>query len=154
MGKLFLGPFYRICVFEFTIFYDSLIIKAYFGSDFEFSIIKSIFSTIVLFVWLNHCFAVVWAGLTLFYIMSLYLKYNFRQLKDLMKQNLRSRNTVLLMDTIHKRNYYSELTLEYNKLFKYVLAIIYFLITPIINTVVYITISEVNSLMRLFLFSI
>ncbi len=49
------------------------------------------------------------------------------------------------MDTIHKHNYYSKLTLEYNKILKYILAVIYFLFTPIVNTV-----SEVNDFLRLF----
>jgi len=150
MAKFVLGPLFRIAVFGLTIFYVSLIVKAYFDSDFEFPIVKSIFSTIVLFVWANHCFAVVWAGFVLFYIMSIHLKYNFRQIKDSMKQSLRSRNLVLLMDVIHRHNHYSELTLEYNKLFKYALAIIYFLFTPIVNILVYITLSEVNYFFRIF----
>jgi hypothetical protein len=150
MAKFVLGPLFRIAVFGLPIFYNGLIIKAYFDSDFEFPIIKSIFSTIVLFVWLNHCFAVVWVGFVIFYFMSIHLKYNFRQIKDLMKRSLRSRNLVLLMDVIHRHNHYSELTLEYDKIFKYVLAIIYFLFTPIVNIVVYITISEANYFLRIF----
>jgi uncharacterized membrane protein len=62
-----------------------------------------------------------------------------------MKQNLRSGNTVLLMDRTHKHNYYSKLTLEYNKIFKYVSAVIYFLFIPIVNTVF-----EFNHFLRLF----
>jgi hypothetical protein len=148
MAKFVLGPLFRIAVFGVIIFYVGLIIKAYFDS--EFSIIKSILSIIVIFISLNHCFAVVWAGFVLFYIMSLHLKYNFRQMKDSMKRSLRSRNLVLLMDVIHRHNHYSELTFEYNKLFKYALAIIYFLFTPIVNILIYMTTFEVNYLLRIF----
>ncbi len=150
MVKFVLGPLFRIAVFGPIIFYVVLIIKAYFDSDFKFPIIKSILSAIVILIWLNHCFAVVWAGFVGFYIMSLHLKYNFRQIKDSMKRSLRSRNLVLLMDLFHRHNHYSELTLEYNKLFKYVLAIIYFLFTPIVNILVYMTTFEVNYIFRIF----
>ncbi len=61
-----------------------------------------------------------------------------------MKQNLKSRNLVLLMDSIREHNYYSELTLECNKCFKCVLTIIYFIFTPIVNLIVYCSGSEVN----------
>jgi hypothetical protein len=150
MAKFVLGPLFRIAVFGVIIFYVGLTIKAYLDSDFEFPIIKSIFTTIMLIVWLNHCFAVVWASFVTFYIMSLHLKYNFRQMKDSMKRSLRSRNLVLLKDVIHRHNRYSELTFEYNKPFKYALAIIYFLFTPIVNILVYMTTFEVNYLLRIF----
>jgi hypothetical protein len=150
MAKFVLGPFFRIVEFELTIFYVGLTVKAYFDSDFEFPIIKSIFSTIVIIVWVNHVIAVIWAGFVLFYILSLHLKYNFRQIKDSMKRSLRSQNLVLLMDLIHRHNHYSKLTFEYNKLFKYTLAAIYFLFTPIVNILVYMTIFEVNYFLRIF----
>jgi hypothetical protein len=150
MAKYFLGPFYRSMVFGLILFYIGLTIKAYFDSDFEFSIIITIPNAIVLFVWINHCFAVVWVGVVFLYIISLHLKYSFRQLKDMMKQNLKSRNLVLLIDKIHKHDYYSKLTLDWNKHFKYILFIIYFLKTPLLNIVLYLTVSEVNTYLRLF----
>jgi hypothetical protein len=67
-----------------------------------------------------------------------------------MKRSLRSRNLVLLMDVFQRHNHYSELTLEYNKFFKYCLAIIYFLFTPIVNILVFMTIFEVNYIFRIF----
>ncbi len=67
MAKYFLGPFFRITAFGLILFYISLIIKAYFDSDFEFSIIIAIVNTIVSFVWLNHCFAM---GFVLFVMSS------------------------------------------------------------------------------------
>ncbi len=112
-------------------------------SDFEFPIVRSILSNIVLIVWLN------WLVMLL-YFMSLHFKYNFRQIKDSMKRSLRSRNLVLLMDVFHRYNHLSELTLQYNKLFKYVLAVIYFLFTPVVNILVYMTVSEVNYILRIF----
>jgi hypothetical protein len=54
-------------------------------------------------------------------------------MKDPMKRNLKSRNLALLMDAIREHNHYSELTLECNKCFKYVLAIVYFIFTPIVK---------------------
>ncbi len=150
MKKFVLGLLLRIAVFGLTIFYVSLVIKAYFESDFEFPIIKSILSTIVIIIWSNHCFAVVWVGFVGFYIMSLHLKYNFRQLKVIMKRSLKSRNLDLLMDVIQKHNHYSELTLQYNKLFKYILALVYFITVPVINILVYMTTYEVNFLLPIF----
>jgi hypothetical protein len=150
MAKFFLGPFFRISVFALTFFYMSLIIKAYFDSDFEFPIIKSILSTTVLLIWLKHCFAVVWAAFVILYIISLHLKYNFRQLKDIMKGNLKSGNLVLLMDAIREHNHYSKLTLEWNQVFKYALFTIYFLTTPMIDVLVYLAVSEVNTVLRIF----
>jgi hypothetical protein len=149
MAKFVLGVPQRIIVYVVTIFYNGLIIKAYFDSDFEFPIVKSIFSTILLIVWANHCFALVSVGFVGFYVGSLNLKYNFRQIKDLMKRNLRSRNWVLLMFAIQRHNHYSELTLQFNKVFKYILAIIYFLSTPIFNILIYMTTYEVNSFLRI-----
>jgi hypothetical protein len=150
MAKYFLGPFFRSIVFGLTLFYIGLIIKAYFDSEFEFSIIIAIVNTIVLFVWLNHCVAVVWVGFVILYIVSLHLKYSLRQLKDMMKQNLRFENSVLIIDKIHKHNYYSKLTLDWNQSFKYVLFIVFYLTTPVLNIIVYLTVSEVNIYLRIF----
>jgi hypothetical protein len=152
MAKLFLGPLFVLPVFALTFFYinSSVAFIAYFYSDFEFSIITSIVTIIAVAVWFNHCFALVWAGFVIFYCVSLHLKYNFRQLKDIMKRNLKSGNLVLLMDVIHKHNYYSELTLEWNKIFRYVLVTVYFLLTPLLDIGVYMTASEVNYVLRIF----
>ncbi len=150
MAKPFLGPFFRLPVFALIFFYIGLAFIAYFYSDFEFSIIISILTIIALLLWVNHCFALVWAGFVIFYFVSFYLKYNFRQLKDIMKRNLKSGNLVLLMDVIHKHNYYSELTLECNKIFRYVLVTVYFLLTPLLDIGVYMTEFEVNYVLRIF----
>jgi hypothetical protein len=83
-------------------------------------------------------------GAVVFYIVSLHMKYNFRQIKDSMKRSLRPQNLVLLMDVIREHNHYSELTLEYNKFFKYVLAIVYFIFPQMINLIVYYSLFEVN----------
>jgi hypothetical protein len=54
------------------------------------------------------------------------------------------------MDVIQKHNHYSELTLQYNKLFKYILALVYFITVPVINILVYMTTYEVNFLLPIF----
>jgi hypothetical protein len=54
------------------------------------------------------------------------------------------------MDVIHKHNYYSELTLECNKIFRYVLVTVYFLLTPLLDIGVYMTEFEVNYVLRIF----
>jgi hypothetical protein len=54
------------------------------------------------------------------------------------------------MDVIHEHNYYSELTLEWNKIFRYVLVTIYFLLTPLLDIGVYMTAFEVNYVLRVF----
>jgi hypothetical protein len=74
MAKYFLGPFFRFTVSLVTIIYVALIVKAYIDSDFKFPIITSILSTILLIIWLDHCFAVVWVGFVVFYIATLHLK--------------------------------------------------------------------------------
>ncbi len=150
MAKYVLGLLIKAIVFGSILSYISLIIKAYFDSDFEFSIIIAIINTIVLFFWLNHCFAVIWGGFVILFIVSLHLRYSFRQIKDQMKQNLRFENLVLIIDKIHKHDYYSKLTLEWNKHVKYLLFIVYFLSPPSLNTVVYYTLSEVNIYLRVF----
>jgi hypothetical protein len=148
MTKYILGPLLRLGVFGLTVFYIGLIIKAYFDSNFEFPIIKSILSTIVLLIWFKHSCALVLVSVVFFYITSLHLKYNFRQIKNSMKQNLKFCNSVII-DVIHKNNYISEITLEYNKVFRYLLAVNYSLMTPIMNILVYMTVSEVNSVLRI-----
>jgi hypothetical protein len=150
LTKYCLGLFVRTIVLGIILFYIGLIIKAYFDSDFEFSIIIAIVNTIVVFFWFNHCFAVVWVGIVIFYILSLHLKYSFRQIKDMMKQNIRYENSVLI-DKIHKYDYYLKLTLEYNQLFKYILFIVYFLKTPILNILLYLTVTEVNIYLCIFI---
>jgi hypothetical protein len=66
-----------------------------------------------------------------------------------MKQILRSGKSILVINEIDKHTHYSELTLEYNKIFKYVLAIVYLLITPLHNIAVYMSVSETDTLFRL-----
>jgi hypothetical protein len=70
MLKYILGPLCRIHVFWFNVIYVGLIIKGYFDPDFEFSVIKSILSTIVLFVWVDHSLAVIWVGVGVLYFMT------------------------------------------------------------------------------------
>jgi hypothetical protein len=68
----------------------------------------------------------------------------------MMKQNLRFRNSILIIDKIHKHDYYSKLTLDWNQHFKYILFIVYFLTTPLLNILIYFTLSEVNIYLRIF----
>ncbi len=150
MAKYLLALLFRAIVFGLILSYISIIIKAYVDSDFEFSIIIAIVNAIVIFFWLNHCFAVVWGGVVILYIVSLHLKYSFRQTKDQMKQTLRYENSVLIINKIHKHDYYSKLTLAWNKHFKYLLFIVYFLTPPSLNVVVYYTLTEVNIYLRIF----
>jgi hypothetical protein len=150
MTKCFLGPFFKFTVFSLTIPYVCLIIKAYFDSSFEFPIIKSMLSLIVIHIWCDHCFAEAMVGAVVFYVVSLHLKYKFRQIKDSMKRSLRSRNLVLLMNVIRKHDHYSKLTFRCNKFFKYVLAIVYFIFPPLINVIIYYSLYEVNPYLRTF----
>jgi hypothetical protein len=150
LAKYFLGPLFRTVVFGSTLFYIGIIIKAYFYSDFEFSIIISILNTILTLVWINHNFAVIWAVFVFFYIVSLHLKYSFRQIKDMMKQNIRYENSVLIIDKIHKHDYYSKLTLDWNQHFKYMLFIVYFLTPPLLNIILNYAIFEVDIYLRIF----
>jgi hypothetical protein len=89
----------------------------FFCITFSLNILEIVLVFFKLLLFVTDFFAVVWVGFVFFYFMSLHLKYNFRQIKDLMKQNPRPGNNLLLIDTIHKHNYYSELTLECNKIF-------------------------------------
>ncbi len=66
-----------------------------------------------------------------------------------MKQILRSGKSILVINEIRKHNHYSELTLEYNKVFKYFLAMVYILITPLHNIAVYLSVSETYTPFRL-----
>jgi hypothetical protein len=75
--------------------------------------------------------------------------YNFRQIKDRIKQYLKSGNLFQLMDAIHKHKYYSDITLQYNEVFKYALARIYLNSTPGINIFVYLAVYESNSYLRI-----
>jgi hypothetical protein len=150
MAKYILGPFFKTIVFVLVLSHIVLVIKAYFDSDFEFSLMRAIVNTILISFWCNHCIAVIWAGFVIFYIVSLHLKYSFRQMKDMMKQNLRFQNSVLIIDKIHKHDYYSKLTLDCNQFFKYILFITYFLTTPLLNILIYFTLSEVNIYLRIF----
>jgi hypothetical protein len=150
MAKYILGPLFRATLFGFILIYISLIVKAYFDSDFEFSIIIAIVNIIVVFVLLNHYIAVFCVGFIILCIASLHLKYSFRQMKDMMKQNLRYQNSVLIMDKIHKHDYYSKLTLDWNQHFKYILFVVYFLTPPLINIILYLSVFETNNYLRIF----
>jgi hypothetical protein len=54
------------------------------------------------------------------------------------------------MDTIREHNHYSKLTLECNQIFKYFLVTVYFLTTPMIDVLVCLAVSEVNTVLRIF----
>ncbi len=150
MSKYFLGPFFRTIIFGLTLLYIGLTIMAYFDSDFEFSITIATLNTIVMLLFFNHCFAIVCVGFVIFYIVSLHLKYSFRQTKDMMKQNLRYENSVLIMDKIHKHDYYSKLTLDWNQYFKYILFVGYFLSPLTLNILLHLALFEVIIYLRIF----
>ncbi len=106
-------------------------------------------TTALLIIWLSHSCASVAAGFIFFYIPSLHFKYNFRQINDRIERCLRSGNSVLIFVAIKRHNYCTELTLLRNKIFKYVLVSFYLIITPALNILVYLVVSQVNTYLRL-----
>lgn len=105
-------------------------IVVYFHSDYNYSAITLIIWNISLSIWIFQCFAKSWADFFLFYITVLYLKYQFKQIKDQVRRSFQKNNVILLMNAINKHHFYSQLTTKFNNLFKYNLAIVYFTSGP------------------------
>ncbi len=103
-AKFILGPFFKLTVFGFYVLYVGLIIKAYFDSDFEFPVIKSILWLIVLYIWMNHNFALVWVGFVGFYIIRVngFRLKKFFWIGGKIRGNNFNRNSVLLFSKIWK----------------------------------------------------
>jgi len=121
----------------------------YFNSELDFSAINLVISEIVLIIWTEHIAAICVTSIIFLYISTLHMKYNFRQIKDRMKQCIKSGNLFQLMNAIHKHKYYSDLTLQFNEVSKYALAGIYITCTPSINIFVYLTVYETNPYLRI-----
>ncbi len=144
--KLLLGPLFIACILVNIIPYGYLSIEAYFDPEMDFSLIELIINYILFTICFSHSIAISWASVVVCYISTLYLKYHFKQIQECVETG----NTMLLIDTIHEHNYFTELTGKLNEMMPIGLGIVYFCGTPGIDILLHLAIYSENSYISLF----
>ena len=87
---------------------------AYYDPNMEYSLIGLIVWNIIMPIWLTYIIANGYLGYILYYISVLYLKYQFRQLNDKIKNCIITRNTSQVLMAIEEHHYYTKLTEKLN----------------------------------------
>ena len=112
-------------------------------------LIEYFYNGIFITIFWNICFIITMAsffGIALtafqaFYFSLFYLKYKFQQINDQIEDCLKNRNTFLLLKTVVKHNSISDMTKKLNLKTKYriILFILYFMVRPAVNVLIYLT---------------
>ncbi len=111
--------------------------KAYFDSDLKFPLIKLLINFVLNAIWFKHFVSFTSVLVLLCAITSLHLKYSFQQIKDKVRECVKSGNSHQLIDAIHEHNYCSEETKKVIYLTSRLLFIAYFPTTISSNILIY-----------------
>ena len=98
----------------------------------EFSfifILLFLFYNFISIIFFIQCFGYVWAGFTMWFMSTLYLKYKFREIRDKIELSLKHSNINLLMNAIEEHNYVEIMTKKFNHFFRMITFIIYYIAT-------------------------
>jgi len=147
--KLGTGPLYRAGILALLIPYGILSIMAYFYSDMNLSITNLVLSNLLQMDYVIHGTALCLMGSIAYIVVSLHLKYHFKQIKDQIQECVKSGNYRHLIDTIHEHNYWSGSTQKLNEMFSPILGISYLSCTAAFDILLHMTLSVNNSFARL-----
>jgi len=152
--KLFLGPCFKVIIYTAVIITIFSSIKAYSDPNMDFSITALILSFVFVIIWLKHSFAVILGSFIYIYVTTLHLKYQFKQIKDQIQKCVKSGNSRLIVNAIHKHNYCSECIHNFNKFYSLALFLIYFLATPTIDIFIYLVIHKLTNVYMRIIFAL
>ena len=121
------------------IYFYGLTAIAYFDSSKNFSLISIIFWNFCQLIWLIDLFGIAMGGFAYYYISTLFLKYQFRQLDEQIRQLVTNRDITGLWYAIRYHNQLSVSTHHLNITFKFLLFILYFFAKVPLNGLLYIS---------------
>ena len=121
------------------IYFYMLSIIAFFDPDKNFSIWSTLFWNICTTVWLFDLYSLQVGGVSYYYLSTLYLKYQFRQLDEEIKNSIDKKNITELLKAIRAHNTVCVSTHKLNFMFKYLLFILYFFAKIPLNGLLYVS---------------
>ena len=121
-------------------------IIAYLDSNMDFSLICIILWDIITIIFNINFFSITAGGFGIWFLTSLYLKYQYFEINEQIEESLKYRNVGLLIDAITKHDFVSQQTVRLNHLFKYILFILHYVSTPSANILMYLTHSEESNM--------
>ena len=78
----------------------------------------------------------------IWYLSTIFLKYKFTEIHELIERSVKTGDKRLLMNSIHLHNSVEVLTHSLNKYFKYLIFIVYYITTPTLELVCYVSHEE------------
>ena len=130
MAKYFLyQPFYSLTIFT-SIVLTAPTVFAYMDPKMDFNLCSIIVWNIITIVFCINFFAITAGGFGVWVLTSLYLKYQFKEVREQIDESLRYRNVPLIMDAIFKHTIVSKNTMKLNDLFKYIIFSLHYISTP------------------------
>ena len=130
--------FWPLTVITILLFVGATLV-AYLDPDSGFNIISVVTWSILLSLFMVNCFGLVCVGFLIWVICCLYLIYKFKELSEKVKHSIQVRNVSLLMSAITEHNSVSKLTKQLNDFFSLMIFIIYYMASPTIMLLVYLS---------------
>jgi len=96
----------------------------------DIPIISLILGTFIMQIMLMQTFSILWCGFSMWFIVSLYIKYKFTEINTSIQMSINLMDNTLLMRAIREHNVYIKLTREFNTFFSWITFIIYYITTP------------------------
>lgn len=121
--------------------------RAYTEPGTHHSLVKVVISVIAWIVWYRYLLAIYLADFFIFYCITLYLKYSFRQLVPRLKSGIDQ--TIAVIDA---HNSLTSLTETLNKFFCNSLGIVYACATPAVNILLTLAMTDGTALWKRFIF--
>ena len=120
-------------------------IFAYFDPNSGFSIIGITVWGVLDFVWMTQFYGIVSGGFIFWSMTTLYLKYKFLEVNQIIRISLKNNDYNLLMSKISEHQFIAKLTFDHNEFFKSIIFILYYFGTPALELLMYLS-HEKNTL--------
>ena len=139
MTKYMIEFFHKSVSFFVGLVFNSTLIMVYFDPKTEYSIVIIIFWSIVTILWSIYFYSVVTFVAYIWYLSTIFLNYKFSEIHELIERSVKTGDKQLLMNSIHIHNSAAVLTHSLNKYFKELIFIVYYIATPGILLICYVS---------------
>ena len=139
MTEYMINVFHKSVSFFVGLVFTSALILVYLDSKNDYSIILVIFWSIVTILWSIYFYSVVTFVGIIWYLSTIFLKYIFTEIHELIERSVKTGDKRLLMNSIHFHNSVSVLTHCLNKYFKELIFFFYYMVTPCLELISYIS---------------
>ena len=145
MTKYLLNSVFWSLVFISNVVLLGSAVFAYFEPNSGFSIIGITFWGVLDFVWMTQFYGIVSGGFIFWSMTTLYLKYKFLEVNEIIRFSLENNDYHLLMSKMREHQFIAKLTFEHNEFFKLMIFILYYFGTPALEILMFLS-HEKNTL--------